>query len=407
MANILTTRARSDFSTDREKLDFAEGIALLDPNENPFTLMTMKYKKKTSGNIKHSWFSDELVPETDTVDTTTACVTAGTTLYVDNVDRWAVGDVGMRNSTREVFLVSTANQTTGALTIVRDYGATSGAYTAVAGTFTDEETLTIIGNAFEAGYQLPTKKSRAEVKIDNYCQDQRTPLGITEVAAAAAVRGEADWPYQMRKAAITHQRKIEYQNIWGRPMPGDKGLSSSGTGNTDPAAGGGVWHFLTGGTGFSGTGSDRRVEQAEITKTEFLDWIEACFEYGGSKKVLYAPPLLRTAFDSWGIADLQTTPGATTYGLAIGKWLSAHGVIAIVTHKMLTDSSGAAAFLLDMEDVSWVTYSNIGSTRFRDLDPYKATGKTIKEAEYQTISCLELRQPKKHGVLYGMTSFAA
>ena len=407
MANILTTRAAANFSANREELSFAEGIALLDPNENPFTLVTQKVKKKTAGTIKHSWYTDVLVPETDTVDTSTECTTTGTTLFVDHADRFAIGDVVMRNSTREVFLVSTVDVSAGSLVIVRDYGSTSGAYTPVAGTFTDEETITILSNAFEAGHALPVEKSTTEVEMNNYCQDIRTPFGITEVAAAAAVRGEADWPYQMRKAGITHQRKIEYQFIWGRPMPGDKGLSSSGTGNTDPATMGGLWHFLTGGTVFSGTGSDRLVSQAEVTKSEFLDWLEAGFEFGSSKKLLLAPPLLRTAIDSWGIADLQTTPGANVYGLALSKWLSSHGTISIVTHKMLADSSGAAAFLVDLEDLAFVNYSNIGSTRLRTLDPYKATGKTIKQAEFETICCLELKQPKKHAALYGMTSFAA
>ena len=409
MANIILTRAASDFSTNREKLDFAEGIALLDPNENPFTLMTMKYKKKTSGNIKHSWLYDELVPESDTSDTAaTACVTAGTTLYVDNYTYFSAGDIVRIVATNETVLV-TASTSTGALTIVRDYGATSGAYTALAATVADGGGLQIIGNAFESGHALPVEKSTKEVQLDNYCQDQRTPFGITEVAAAAAVRGEDDWPFQMRKSAITHQRKIELQNLWGHPMPGDKGLSSSGTGNSDPATGGGLWHYLTGGTGFTGTGSDRLVSQAEITQAEFESFIEASFEFGSAQKVMFCAPKLRSALDSWGISKLQTFSEKNVFGMNVAKWVSAHGTIIFVTHKMLkaVGSEGAYNFLVDMNDLSWITYSNIGSTRLRQLDPYKATGKTIKQAEWQTISCLELRVPKKHSCLYGVTSYAA
>ena len=127
--------------------------------------MTMKFGRGTTGNIKHSWLTDELIPETDTVDTTQACVTAGTTLRPDNADRFAVGDIVMRNATRETFLV-TANDATD-LTIVRDYGKTSGAYTALAGTFADEDVITIIGNAFEQGHALPTMRSTTEVQMDN------------------------------------------------------------------------------------------------------------------------------------------------------------------------------------------------------------------------------------------------
>lgn len=405
MANVITTRARSDFSTNREKLDFAEGIALLDPNENPFTLMTMKFGRKSSGNIKHSWLYDELVPETDTVNG--AATTGETALTVDNVSYVAVGDILRLNASNETVLVTSISSNT--LTVVRDYGATSGAYTNLQATVADGAYFTIIGNAFEAGYQLPVQKSTTEVQLDNWCQTQRTPFGITEVAAAAAVRGEQDWPFQMRKSAITHQRKLEYQNIWGHPMPGDAGLSSSGTGNTDPAAAGGVWHFLTGGTGFSGTGSTRLVSQTEITQAEFLSFIEAAFEYGSAQKVMFCSPIMRSALDFWGISKLNTFSEKTLYGMKVATWVSAHGTIVFVTHKMLKDpgSDGAYNFLLDMNDISWVTYSNIGSTRLRQLDPYSATGKTIKQAEWQTISCLELRVPKKHACLYGVTLYAA
>lgn len=402
MANVITTRARDSFSTNQEKLDFAEGIALLDPNENPFTLMTMKFGRGTAGSIEHKWLYDELVPETDTVDTTSTCVTAGTTLRVDNVDRFMVGDIVMRNATRETFLVTARAQGDGnGLTIVRDYGSTSGAYTALAGSFEDEDVITIIGNAFEEGHDFPDVRSTTLTELVNYCQDQRTPFSLTEVAAAASTYGENDWTWQEKKAAITHQRKLEYQNIWGHPMPGDKGVYD-GSSNTNPAAGGGLWHFLTGGTGFSGTGSDRLVSQAELTQSEFLSFLEAVFEYGSAQKVMFCAPLFRTAMDTWGISKLNTFSEKTVYGMNVATWVSAHGTIVFVTHKMLKDDTeGNVAFIVDMNDLRWITYSNIGSTRRRELKPYEADGSTVKKAEYQTISCLEVKTPKKHGAIYG------
>lgn len=405
MANILTTRAQDSFSTNREKLDFAEGIALLDPNENPFTLMSLKFKKKTSGNIKHSWLYDELVPELDTLNG--AATTGETAMTVDNITYFATGDIIRLTASNETVLVTSL--TGSVLTVVRDYGATSGAYTAKAATVADGAYLQIISNAFEQGHTLPTAKSTTEVQLDNWCQDVRTPFAISEVAAAAAVRGEADWPFQMRKAGITHQRKLELMNLWGHPMPGDKGIYASGTGNTAPAAAGGLMHFLTGGTGFTGTGSDRLVSQAEITKNEFLSFIEAGFEYGSAQKVMFCAPILRTALDYWGISQLNTFSEKTLYGMNVAKWVSSHGTIIFVTHKMLTPpgSEGAFNFLVDMNDVAIVNYGNIGSTRMRLLDPYAATGETSKKGEFQTISCLEVRVPKKHACLYSVTSYAA
>ena len=405
MANVTTVRGRSNLSTNRELLDFAEGISLLDPNENPFTLMSMKFKTKTSGNVKHSWLRDELVPESDTVDTTTACVTAGTTLYVDNGDRWAIGDIFMREATHETCLITA--RTSDALTIVRDYGATSGAYTALADEFDDEDVITWIGNAFEDAFALPALKSTTETQIDNWCQLQRTPWAMGELAQAAAMRGEDDWVFQDRKAAITHLRKLERQHIFGHPMPGDAGIYA--TTNDNPATAGGLLHYLTGGTSFDGTGSDRLVSNASITHQEFLDYLEAIFEYGSSRRVAFVAPLFRSALDYWGISKLNTFSETTKYGMKIATWLSSHGEISFITHKMLKDAGGddgAYAFFVDMDDISQVIYQSF-PTQKRTLDPYAADGTMAKKAEWLTCSSLEVREPKKHGCIYGTTSYAS
>lgn len=405
MANIKGVKGRTDYSTNREMLDFAEDIALLDPNENPFTLMTMKFKTKTSGNIKHSWLNKELIPETDTVDTTSiAASTAGITFTPDNVDRWAVGDIWMRETSKEQVLVESVNAN---LVVERDYGKTSGAYTALADSILDEDVFVFLGNAFEDGAPLPTLRSTKEVQLDNYCQLQRTPWGLGELAAASAVRGEDDWTLEARVSAITHMRKIERQNVFGRPAAGD--LSILATANTDPSASGGLWHFLTGGTGFAGTGSDRLVSNADITQTEFLEYLEALFQYGSGRRVCFCGPILRTALDYWGISKLNTFSETTKYGMKIATWLSSHGDIAFITHKMLGDQGGddgAYAFFVDMDDVSWVIFNGYATHR-RDLKPYESDGTMVKQAEWMTCSCLEVREPKKHGCIYGITSFAA
>ena len=397
-------RAQADLSTNREKLDFAEGIALLDPNENPFTLMTMKFGGGTTGNIKHSWLEDELQPEIDTVnEPTTGYDSAATGIIVDNYLRFAPWDIVRHNATGEAMLVTAV--TSSYITVVRDYGqgGTPG-YTARADTVADGAYLTIIGNAAEQGAALPTLKSTLEVEIYNYCQDQRTPFGMSEIVAASALHGEQDWPFQQRKKGIEHMRKVEYQNIWGMPQVGGRALYSSGI---VPATAGGIHHYITNTT--TGTGSSRIVSQAEITQAEFLSFIEAAFEFGSAQKVMFCPPLLRSALDFWGISKLQTFSEKTLYGMKVAQWVSAHGTIIFVTHKMLKDpgSDGAYAFLLDMKNIKNITFSNIGSTRLRILKPYEADGTTAKKAEFQTISCIEPKQAKTHAVLYSMTSFAA
>lgn len=394
-------RPTGNWSTNREKLDFAEGIALLDPNENPFTLMTMKFGRGSSGNIKHSWLSDVLQPESDTIGA--AATTTQTGITVSHQARFALGDVLRHEGGNEILLVTSTGTTDGAgvITVVRDYAATSSSYTTRAGTLDSSSYLQIIGNAFEQGHPLPTIKATKEAQTDNYCQDQRTPVGMSEIAAAAAVRGEMDWPFQLRKKGIEHMRKLELQNVWGIPYAGDGSLYASS--NTDPALGAGLHYLIS-----ASTGTDRYVQQADITQSEFLDLLEAVFEYGSARKACFCAPVLRSALDFWGISKLQTFSEKTVFGMNVATWLSSHGTIAFITHKMLKQvgTEGAYNFFLDMEDIKWITYSNIGSTRLRNLDPYAATGATKKEAEFETISCIELKQPSKHGILYGVTSYS-
>ena len=52
-----------------------------------------------------------------------------------------------------------------------------------------------------------------------------------------------------------------------------------------------------------------------------------------------------------------------------------------------------------MEEVKWIQYSNIGSTRLRTLEPYKATGATLMEEEYQSITCIKFGMAAKHARL--------
>ena len=391
---ITTDKARANFATNREDPDFETGIGLLDPNENPFTLATMDMGKRSSQTVDFHWFEDELVPETDTVNG--AITTTITALVVDNGDRFVVGDLVMVNRTREVVLVTTISSDT--LTVVRDYGQGEGWTTQLAN-IDDGAVLTRVGTAYEQGHPLPSRQSTQEVENKNYCQDQRTPMGISEIADASAQRGRDDWPFQQEKGGISHMRKLEYMNFWGKPYVGDKGLYVSGTGNTLPTAAGGINHFIV-----TNSLSAQKLDETELTQDEFQDFMEPVFEFGSRIKFCYCPPRLRTALDKWGITKLNSFVTDTMFGIAVGRWVSSHGEVVFITHKMLNNADAPTndwfyAFFLDMEEVKWVTLQERGSTRLRDLDPYKATGATIMQKEFQTIGGIKFGLGPKHSRL--------
>ena len=397
-------RAQDSWATDREDLDFADRIALLNPNENPLTLIAMRMGKGTSGNIKHQWVDDETQPVHAQLEGT--ALTAAVTFDVTSGEgaRFAVGDIVRTiNAANEIMLITAVS--TDELAVDRDYGqGGSPGYTARAADIADNTYIEIIGNAFEQGHPLPVVKNTQEVIRFNFCQDMRTPAGITEVAAAARVHGEQDWPYQLRKKGIEHMNYWERTNMWGVAEDGDQG-AFDGTNNVAPQAAGGLYFYIN-----EYASASRQIVQADITQQEFLDFLEVGFEFGSRQKVLFAPALLRSAIDFWGIAKLNTTPDTKAFGIDVSKWISSHGMVTIVTHKLLKDplgSSGVWAFLIDVEELKWITYSNIGATKLRMVDPYGSDGSTLKQAEYQTLGCLEFRQPEKHAMLERMTSYSA
>ena len=396
---IQGVKARTDFSTNREDTDYATGIALLNPNENPFTLATMDMGRDNAATIDYHWFEDELCPEQDQVNYSTGYNSTATTIAVDNGDRFAAGDLIKHQTTGEVMFVASVSSDD--LTVIRDYGQDetgNDGWAAKADALVDNDYLEYIGNAFEQGHTLPAIRSTKEVEYKNYCQDQRTPLGISEVADATRQRGRDDLPFQEEKASITHMRKLERQNIWGKPYAGTKAYWAGTDDNSvRPATGGGINHFIE-----TYAPAANKKDEDDLTESEFQDFLEVVFEYGSATKFCYCPARLRTALDKWGISKLNTFTKETMYGMNVAQWLSSHGTVVFVTHKMLKQPQTGQyryAFFLDMEELEWITFQKIGSTRLRKMNPYSATGETGKKEEYQTLSCIKFGMPAKHSRL--------
>lgn len=396
---IVGTRPRTAPSTNREDTDYEMGIALLDPFQNPVTFMTMDMGRDTADTIDFHWFEDEMVPERSATTATTT--TGGTTLTFASGtgDRYAIGDLVRHEATDEVMLVTASTTTT--VGVTRDFGASTESITTLADTVALGDFIMVIGNAFEQGHPLPVVRSTKDIQYDNYCQDERTPVAMSEVAQNAKWRGEDDWPFQKRKAGIWHQRKLEFQGIWGRPYVGDKGQFV--TSNTNPTASGGINHFIQ-----QHGLTNQKLDEDEITQDEFQNFMEFVFEYGSGLKFCYCPPALRTALDKWGISKLNTFTSDTVFGMAVAKWLSSHGEIVFITHRMLKFRNSTSdyyySFFMDMDELRWKTYRNIGSTRWRPLNVYEATGETSTKGEFQTIGGIKFGQPPHHARLRHKTA---
>lgn len=396
MPTITSSKGTGNLSTNRVRISMAEGIALLNPNENPFTLLTQKYSKIAIGSYIRRWLTDVLRPEVDQINYSTGYASDATSLVVDNGDYFAVGDLHRVFDSGEVLLTTAISTDT--LTVTRNWpGAGSGepGYNVA---LVDDDYLEFIGNVNEEGATAPAAIHTLEVEYSNLSQIQRTVLELTNTDIAMLMHGEQDLPYEVRKKGIEHARKVEFQHLFG-------GKPKSDTSGTHPKRGAaGIWWFLR-----KYGDADRVKSESEITESEFMTWIMHCFRYGSPTKFLYAPPLLIEAISRWGYAKLELHMGEETGGIAIHKWATPHGnTINIINHKMLegpaVGTAGGHAFLLDMNDIK---YCHVRGRDTALLMGREANDADKKKQEYLVESTLQMKNFKHHGYLYGFTSFAA
>lgn len=397
MATITSgLKGTADLSTQRLKVDIADGIALLDPNENPFVLMSNQVGKSAAKQPKHSWLEDVIQPEVTTVSGT---VTSGATEFaVNNVTYLTAGQIWQVYDSYELLkIVSTS--TNGNTTVVRNFPLVAATSTGYNTALADGDYMTLIGNVNEEGATAPTAMHTVEVQLDNYTQIVRTPFDLTETELNSLMEGEEDLPYETKKKGIEHARKLEYVCWFGIP-----GASQTGStlGKPERTAGG-VWWYLK-----ENAPSGNLANQAELTQAEFLTWIRNCFRYGSSRKVLFACPLIMSAIESWGLAKLQVTPMDRTLGLNPTIWQSPHGTIALQNTKILEGpapgTAGGWGFLLDMESIKYTPLRNRDTVLLTNIQANDADRYT---AEYKTEFTLEVKNAEKHGAIYNITSFAA
>lgn len=403
MATTVTQLARTDrglatndLSTERIRPSVADGIALLNPNENPFTLMSMKLGKISIGSTKRSWLTDVIRPEVDQVNNGGGYTAGALEIIVDNISYFAVGDVWRVFDSGESLLVTTVTTGTSTITVTRAYGGASGTDPGAATALLDDDYLQFIGNSLKEGDTSPAALHTLEVQYDNYTQIQRTVLHLTNTQVQALLFGEQNLPYEVKKKSKEHMRKLEWMNLYG-------GKPSTDTTEDRRSAGGLFWWID------KYSGSNRVVSTTTLTESVFLTWLRHCFRFGSPKKVLFAPPLLLEAMSRWAGNHLQIKSGVQKFGVSVNIWHTPHGEVAVVNHKMLegpVEGGGTSndAFVVDMDDVRWC-YLRGRDTAF--LPNRQLPDADAKRQEYLTEGCIQIKNFKWHGHLKDFTGFAA
>jgi len=367
----------------RRKLDVSDRISLLQPNKAPLTVLLRKLAKKPTINPIFYWFEDDLQPKWDAVDNTNGYGANDTSIVVDRASLYNINDLVKVPSTGEVMLVTSVDPVNNTITVKRGIGETAPASLA------NDDPLVIIGNAHKEGSLAPEAKGTIVETVYNYTQILRTTVKVTKTQEASELYGGSDRLYQRRKKAIEHAVDIERAFLFGERS---EDLSGSEPRRTTR----GVISFLTANTdNILDVSSDGKLSEGLL-----VEFFESLFRYGSSKKVCFASPRLISIFNAFGRDKIRTVVGEETFGIKVMQYISAHGELQLIKHPLLEGSVyGKYGIILDLEeDIKYRPLKGRDTMLNTNIQPPDAD---YVMDEYLTEAGLELRSPKKHGLIIG------
>lgn len=362
---------------------------LLEPNAAPLTTVLQAIydggRRKPAKDTKFSWHNDELENRFD--QTSAAQTDSDTAIEVDDGTKFSVDDIVKVPRTGEVILVTVISTNT--LTVVRGVGDTSGV------AMNDNEPLYIIGTADEEGALSQTARSENPVKVDNYTQIFKNSVEASGSWLSSSNESTPhDWVHQHKKKMIEHKKDIELALLLGSPAS-----DASGSGGPRRTTGG-LLHFLT---------SNNQDAGGTLTEAETETWIRSLTRYGSDKKTVFASSLLISVLSQFAQGKLQTFVGAESYGVRVMEWVSPHGVLKLVKHRLLegdTYSGYGVAVDFDQQNIAYRYLNGDGPGESRDtklLQNRQASDRDGKLDEVLTECGLQAGLPKTGGVLSGVT----
>jgi len=367
----------------RRKLDVSDRIFLLQPNKAPLTVLLRKLAKKPTINPIFYWFEDDLQPKWDAVDHAGGYGASDTSIVVDRGALYSVNDLVKVPGTGEVMLVTSVDPVNNTITVKRGIGETAPA------SLLNGDPLVIIGNAHKEGSLAPEAKGTVVETVYNYTQIFRTTVKVTKTQEASELYGGSDRLYQRRKKAIEHAVDIERAFLFGERS---EDLSGSEPRRTTR----GVISFLTASTdNILDVSSDGKLSEGLLE-----EFFESLFRYGSNKKVCFASPRLISIFNAFGRDKIRMVVGEETFGIKVMQYISAHGELQLIKHPLLEGSVyGKYGIILDLEeDIKYRPLKGRDTMLNTNIQPPDAD---YVMDEYLTEAGLELRSPKKHGLIIG------
>lgn len=379
--------------------DVSEDMLLLEPDQSPLLVLTNKNKRKAPSDApKFEWFEDAEVAVWDTVSSSADYATTATTILVNDITLYAVGDVllfpltATSSALEELALVTTLN--TNSVVVTRGIGGTTAA--AVGST----QSVRIMGGGLTEGGDVPTTRSTQKTPKKSYCAIFRTPVDVSRTmeATKAYASPQGERKTQLMKALQRHKQEIEAAGLWS-------------AGGETQALAGTMWTTQ----GVKQTISTYVTNAATtLTLTKFNDFCETAFRYGSSEKLLMAAPKVISAMNYFSQNKLLTSVGDKVFGVAITRFLAnGFGEFLLANNFRMgdgisgKDSFADEAYAIDLPSVKYRYLAGNGNSQDTKLyENVKQDGKARRVDEYYTQAGWEVRFDKKHARMFNVTAYS-
>lgn len=378
ITGLLTTK---NILQDRRVLDFSKAIAMLDPDQSPFIVLTQKLTKQKTVDPEFYWFEDEYMPKWDKINCVGGYAAGATSIVVDHAEYFWVGSNVKVVRTGEVFRVTSIVLSTDTLTVKRGIGSVAAAI------INDNDDLLVLASSYPEGARSRDTRATKKTKDFNYCQIMRTPVQGTRTNEQTELRGGPDRPTQRKKIGVEHETYMENQFLFGLRY---EDLVT----NTEPERmTGGVYEYLN--------QNIVSVAGGILTEPVWEAWLrDHAFLHGSKKKVVLAAPIFVSVLSLWGAGKIVKSEKDKSLGIVITDYISPHGEVKLVTTRSLSgDIYGGDALALDFED-DCIAYRYIQDTIMKtniqenDADGWKD--------EYLTECGLQFKQKGRHAILSGV-----
>lgn len=356
-------------------IDMEDEIFLLEPDAAPLTVFTKATKTgRTAFSPSFSWLEDVLAPKTLTLSSDGGSTSL--TLATGDGGKVATYDLVKNTSSGEIMLVTAI--ITDTLTVTRAFGVTAQA------TGNANDALLIIGNANEENQASRTILATQTTKLTNYCQIFRTPFAFSRTLENSDLYGGKYPAQQMRKKGIEHRTEMERQFLFGEPY--EQTLTDGGRWQT-----GGIDYFIQ---------SNRIDANKSVTYAGLEDALQLVFRYGNQKSRLgIAAPSFISKIDLLAEARLFHQTTTEQYGVSLTKVTSSHGTLLLVKHPLLQAIAAynERCYMLDMDAIAERPFQGADTKLRMNIQSPDVDG---KKHEYLTQIGLEVRNERKHAVMY-------